>query len=195
MNRYDFYNTNTINKLMYVYNLYKMMEDKHKESISNDEYYNLMFFNYKKLNLDICMRGDGFYVYEMDADPDDKPIFTISSIEDYNIDFYESKVSDDYFCFRGGREFIIIVGDSPDYKTSRVIADSYMDTEEILSEKTEEWFFQQMTVQNIIEYEQLKKELNFCYEFYNRLNDSNIVIEISDLSTFNIEILNGFRVI
>lgn len=195
MNRYDFYNTNTINKLMYVYNLYKMMEEKYKESIENGQYYNFMFYNYKGLGLDVCMRGDGFYVYDSDAAPDDGAMFSIRRTEDYNIEFYDSIVCNDYFCYKGGWDFSIVVGDSIDYKTNRVLVDSYADVEDILLERPEEWFFQQMTVQNIVEYEQFQKEIDFCFEFYKRINDNEIIIEVSDLSTFNLDVLDGFIII
>lgn len=197
MNRIEFYTPEVKAEIMKVHSLFEEMQRKYPNVHENDEPYKITFYNYKGLGLDVVMRSDGFFMYDSGGSPDDDAIFKILSRDGEHPYFDYSIMQKDLFAFTAYDYFKIEVGERrKDNNWREIVIYQDDDVESTLDMFDEAWFFQQMTVQDIIPFEQFKKEVELCYDWYSTfsINQMNHVIFI-DIEKFNVESLKGFRVI
>lgn len=193
MERAELIVPNTRNRLMYTYNKFLAMKEKYKEQC-----YKFVFYNYNDSGYDIVMNHNGFYIYGTDNRHDDgNEIFSISSASpdsEWSWMLY-STITNYEFVYVGAKEFLNEFGDHKDVDKREVLVYDYDDIEEIGEHLTEEWFFQQMTVQNIIPYQDFLKEFELIKSFYSSSIKEYDIINIHYLRDFDISLLEGFRVI
>lgn len=190
----------TFYMLMYVYDVYKKMQEKYAEQVAKDQGYEFTFYNYKDTGQNIVMRPDQFLIFEEDADPDDSALFYINTVDvGQPILIVDGGfLSSDNFTWLNQRStgFCLCVGDHDSFHKRYVFLDEYADANEVFENYTEEYFFQQSTVQNIISYEQFHTEVNWYYNYVlkNTLRSTDVMC-INDLPNFNLKTLEGFKAI
>lgn len=193
MERAELILPNTRNRLMYTYNKFLAMKEKYK-----DKCYKFVFYDYNDSGYDIVMNHNGFYICGTDGRHDDgNEIFSISSANPNSewLGMSHSLITNYEFVYTGGQDFVNEFGDHKDIDKREVVLYNYDDIEESGEHLTEEWFFQQMTVQNIIPYQDFLKEFELIKSFYSSHVKKYDVINIQYLRDFDISLLEGFRVI
>ncbi|SOK58311.1 hypothetical protein [Yersinia phage fHe-Yen9-04] len=182
MSRNELIQLSTIYKLL---GAYKIFKDSRTNTL-----YNKTIFNYKDSGYDLEISNSGLYIWPTDKERDGNQLFCIEEI--LSTDWWvKSVINDDEFSLCP-KEFIEIeVGDHEDYEKKYIYISKY--SESIFNTYSEEWFFQQMTVQNIIPFEQFKDEVKFCEKILSMNIDENDLIYIYDLRDFDIKLLEGFR--
>lgn len=198
MKREDFSTPETFYMIRYVYQLFLQMEEKYSHLVDTEESYNFEFINFRGTGQNVVMRPNYFAVY--DETDTEYPVFHIESIKREHAVWAEFSLSDSEFQWYNARyndSLCIVVGDHPKNWEKRYIGlNSSSDANEVFDEYGEEYFFQQLTVQNIIPYELFQQEVNWYYNLVlpNLLRE-DIMINISNMELFNLKTLEGFRVI
>lgn len=200
MTRTELCKPETFYMLMHVYDVYKKMKEKYQDDIIADRGYEFKFYDYCGTGQNVVMRPEKFLVFDCDAHDDDNAIFSIESFDTEHPTFVEFCLTNDYFSWFNGThntDLCLAVGDHPTCWDKRYISVcEYSSAEEIFEEYTEEYFFQQLTVQDIIPYEQFQNEVNWYYKYISKnFLRKNEMIYIDDISKFNLKTLEGFRVI
>jgi len=198
MNRIEFYTPEVKAEIMKVHAIFEEMQRAYPNVHENDEPYNISFFNYKGLGLDVVMRSDGFFMYDSSGTPDDDAMFKIIRRDREHPHFDYSIMSDDVFAYTPYDSFKIEVGEKVQGNNWReIVVYQSDDVESTLEMFDEAWFFQQMTAQDIIPFEQFSCEVALCYDWYSTFNVNQMddIIYVGDISLFNLESLKGFRFI
>lgn len=196
MNRIEFFTPEVKDEIMKVHALFEEMQKRYPNYHENDEPYNISFYNYKGLDLDVVMRSDGFFMYDSSTGPDEDAIFKIVRRDRNEMHFDYSIMHNDTFAFTSYDPFKIEVGEK-DNDWREIVVYQSDDADYTLEMFDEAWFFQQMTRQDIIPFEQFKKEVELCYDWYSTLsiNQMDDFIYVTNFEKFNLESLKGFRVI
>lgn len=198
MKREDFSTSETFYMIRYVYQLFLQMEEKYSHLKDTEEGYEFSFQNFNGTGQTVSMRPNMFAVY--DESYSDYPIFEISIADKEQAVWAQFSLSHDEFTWYNGKyndDLCLVVGDHRFNWEKRYISClSHSDAEELFEEYGEEYFFQQLTVQNIISYELFQQEVNWYYNLVlpNLLRE-DIMINISNMELFNLKTLQGFRVI
>lgn len=186
MTRSELIQDSTIDSLMNAYRIYKEKGWKY-----GDRFYNFTLYNYKGYGIDLECSHNGLYIWPTDEEHDDNLIFSIGFFKSFDISV--QSVLDDYeFVINPGVAIEITIGEHIDVNNSTVYVHDDRDVEELLENYPEEWFFQQLTVQNIIPFKQFKEEVHFCKKMQSLNIDNYDSIAIYDLEKFNINMLEGF---
>lgn len=189
MTREEFCTPETIFMISHVYEVYKKMKEKYQYSVNSEEGHHFSFFNYRNTGIDVVMNRTGFYLYDGDSTifeifTEEPPLWVGFDLKDNEFTWYN-----DY------SDFTIYVSDHNAPK-SYFVLDRDDDSSVILEEYDEGYFFQQMTVQNIIPFEQFEKEVNWFYNYVNPVKiEKNDMIIVTDFDAFDLRALEGFRVI
>jgi hypothetical protein len=143
------------------------------------------------------MRSGYFSVY--DESNSESAVFEISTMDRDSAFWTEFILSNDSFSWYNGRyndDLCLVVGDhQKDWNKRYIPVLHHSNAEETFDEYGEEYFFQQLTVQNIIEYELFQQEVNFYYKhLLPNLLREDIIINV-EFELFNLKTLEGFRVI
>jgi hypothetical protein len=174
------------------------MKEKYSH-LSEDEGYEYSFYNFRGTEQNVVMRNDFFAVYDLTTDHNDA-IFEISTVQKENIVWNEFSLSDNEFMWYNGKyntDLCIVIGDhEKDWEKRYITCFDHSNAEEVFELYGEEYFFQQLTVQNVISYEQFQKEVNWYYNYLlpNLLRE-NEMIYISNIELFDLKSLEGFKVI
>lgn len=198
MTREEFSTPETFYMIRHVYNLYLQMEEKYSHLAGTEESYEFEFLNFRDTGQNIVMRPKYFSVY--DESDSEYPVFEISIVEREHAVWAEFSLSDSEVQWYNGRyndDLCLVVGDhKTNWERRYISCSSGSDAEEVFEEYGEEYFFQQLTVQNIIPYELFQQEVNWYYNLVlPNLIREDIMINISDLEKFKLKTLEGFRVI
>lgn len=201
MKREEFSTSETFYMIRYVYQLFLKMEERYSHLKDTEEGYDFSFLNYRGTGQNILMRPNFFGVFdEADSEYPEHPVFHIETIKREHAVWAEFSLSDSEFQWYNGRyndSLCLVVGDHPKKWDNRYITlNSSSDPNEVFDEYGEEYFFQQLTVQNIIPYELFQQEVNWYYNLVlpNLLRE-DIMINIPNMELFNLKTLEGFRVI
>lgn len=198
MTREEFSTEETFYMIRYVYQLYLQMEEKYSHLTDTEECYDFSFLNYRGTGQNVVMRPNYFAVY--DETDTEYPVFHIESVKREHAVWAEFSLTDSEFQWYNGKHndsLCLVIGDHPKNWDKRYIGlNSNSNPNEVFDEYGEEYFFQQLTVQNIIPYELFQQEVNWYYNLVlpNLLRE-DIMINIPNMELFNLKTLEGFRVI
>ena len=204
MTREELCTTDVLEKIKFTYELFLEMQDKYRQDVIRERNYNFRFCDWNGLGIDVVMCSNRFLIFDEAGDADDCAVFSIEEVDLNHPGWYNSTaLRDDCFSISGTESGIILeVGDhETDYGKRSICCygsfdSGYNDREDIEEKYTEEYFFQQMTVQNIIPFEQFQKELDWYYNSLVRFPIArNHIISINCLDKFDVETLKGFKII
>lgn len=193
MERAELIVPNTRNRLMYTYNLFCTMREKYKE-----QKYNFELLDYNDSGFDLVMNVHGFTIYPTDKERDSNYIFRIEETDQTNEWRYmiDSLLNDHEFLYCAGRDFVLEFGTHKNIDNRETVVHNCHDEVSEIDERfCEEWFFQQLTVQDMISFEDFVKEFDFIKSLYNSHIKEWDIIHIPYLKDFDLKLLEGFRVI
>ncbi|AQW88574.1 hypothetical protein FDH34_gp049 [Serratia phage BF] len=187
MTRAELIQSSTMYRLLGAYKIFKEKEKKYKGKL-----YNFTLYDYNDSGYDLECSHHGLYIWPNGEDRDDNQIFSIEYLKDDQW-WVQSLLNDYEFSITPREAVEINVGDHLDLDKSNLYVYNHQDEEELFEEYPEEWFFQQLTVQDIIPFEQFKEEVKFCKKILSHGIDEYDRIFIFNLEKFNINLLEGFK--